>query len=220
MQRVRRLRAIVAIAAVGVLAVAGLAGCRSEPNVAAYVGDTRFTEKQINEVVDEVADRVNEGRLGGVRQNVVSWLVLGDLGRRVAAEQQVSIPPVDVVGAAEQAQLPADTKLAKAFAEWVTVGTALLQVAPDSQPSQADLRAIFESLVDQGQVPEGTTFEMVASQLITPDTAKLVGLRNLLSEAAEQHKLAVNPRYRPLNVALGDIPFPLALEASAVSDVR
>ena len=41
-------------------AVTGLVGCRSDPTVAAYVGDTRITEDRVDEVVDAVVSVVAE----------------------------------------------------------------------------------------------------------------------------------------------------------------
>ncbi|HCT81584.1 MAG TPA: hypothetical protein DGT23_34420, partial [Micromonosporaceae bacterium] len=45
---------------VGALAVAGLAGCRSEPGVAAYVGDTTITEDRVTQVYDDAQAKLDE----------------------------------------------------------------------------------------------------------------------------------------------------------------
>jgi hypothetical protein len=54
-------RARVALAAaLTVLAVVTLAGCRSVPNVAAYMGDRTFTEDSVNRVVDQFMVQVEQ----------------------------------------------------------------------------------------------------------------------------------------------------------------
>ncbi len=48
-----RARRLIAVASVAVGLVA-LSGCRSEPGVAAYVGDHRITEDAVTEIIDDV----------------------------------------------------------------------------------------------------------------------------------------------------------------------
>ena len=52
-------RRSVIVAVLVLLAGLGFAGCgRAQPGVAFYIGDTRYTEKQIDEIVDEIAAAV------------------------------------------------------------------------------------------------------------------------------------------------------------------
>jgi hypothetical protein len=215
----RLARRAAGLAVLLLLAGLGLAGCRSQPGVAAYVGTTEYSEEQVEAIVDEVRDQVVEGRLGNVRRDVLSWLVLSDLGRRVAAEQRITVPAPDYQGIAEQARLPAGTALARAYADWVAVANTLIQRVQPVPPTEADIRAIYDVLRDSGRLPEGMSLQEVAAQVNNTGTAQLVGLRNLLAQAAARHELTINPRYRPLTVSLGELPLPLAAGSDAVTEL-
>lgn len=96
--------------AVGLVA---LAGCRSEPGVAAYVGDHAVTEDAVTAIIDDA--RVNnpapteedaampgqQPRLPG-RSEVVSVLVLNEVCERVSAAENYR--PQNVVDPAQIAQ--------------------------------------------------------------------------------------------------------------------
>ena len=81
MQRARRLASMVVVAS---LTVAGLSACRTEPSVAAYVGDSgRVTEKRVQQVWDDAQTALTDaGAPGGVpisRGDIVKTLVSADV---------------------------------------------------------------------------------------------------------------------------------------------
>jgi outer membrane murein-binding lipoprotein Lpp len=234
MQSGRRL-AIVAV--LGILGVLVLSGCRSQPRVAAYVGNTRYTEAQVDKIITnaqqlptanlpEDKKRQVESQkqqiladMGTLRRDVVSALVLGDLGRRIAADRHVDVPPVDYAAFADQFQALSGAELTRVQADWIAVATALVQTVQPKSPTEADIRAIFNALRASNRLPAGATLQDVAAAYDNARTRQVVGLRDLMAEAARQQQVTINPRYRPLTVSLGDVPLPLAVGSDVVTDV-
>ncbi|MFD6652354.1 SurA N-terminal domain-containing protein [Micromonospora chalcea] len=101
----RARRSLVAVS-VAALAALSLAACgRSAPDVAAYVGDTRYSVERVDAIYDDAqrqyADAVRnqapqtpspeELRSPVTRQDVLNLLVALDLGKRVAAEKGLQV---------------------------------------------------------------------------------------------------------------------------------
>jgi hypothetical protein len=221
-------------ALVAVLALAGglaLTGCgRAQPGTAAYVGETRYTERQIDTIVDEIRSSASGNQLPNPRATVVGWLVMADLGRRAAEERSITIPASDYDLLAEQTGLPSDSATVRAVADWAAVYNAIARrVTTDQQagpvtPSDEDLREIYEVLHADPRL-EDLTFEEVAAQLRQiPEVAISVAVRNALREAAAKHRLVVNPRYRPLVAnlplagELNNLPLVLAVGSDLVAE--
>jgi hypothetical protein len=101
-----RIRLAAAAASAG-LVLAALAGCRLEAGSAAFVGPTRITDARVDEIVKQVQPHIREGQTGGIRQQVVAWLALGEAGRRYARAHNVTVGPRDLGAFAQQANLPA-----------------------------------------------------------------------------------------------------------------
>jgi hypothetical protein len=234
MQSGRRL-AIVAV--LGILGVLVLSGCRSQPRVAAYVGSTRYTEAQVDKIITNLQQfptanlpedkrQQIEGQkqqiladMGTLRRDVVSAMVLGDLGRRIAADRHVNVPQVDYAAFADQFQTLPGAELTKVQADWIAVATALVQTVQPKPATEADIRAIFNALRASNRLPAGATLQDVAAAYDNARTRQVVGLRDLMADAARQQQVTINPRYRPLTVSLGDVPLPLAVGSDVVTDV-
>jgi hypothetical protein len=235
-----------------------LSGCgRERPGTAAYVGTVRYTESQVERIVTEATDaasdaaaafaeskadqadrqqaadaarttvreRIDTARL---RQSVVSWLVLIDLGRRIAAERSVALPVPDEEGAPIEdtglapGTLQPGTRALRLFAEWSTVSDALLrQVSPQPEPAtDAELASIldgFRWLKDDRA--ELTVNDLRAQMAIAPQLNRLVALRKLFAEAAQKHHVEVNPRYRPLVAQVAGVPLTLSVGGGTTADL-
>jgi hypothetical protein len=217
MQRVRR---VALVAALAVLGVASLAGCRSQPTVAAYVGTMKITEAQVNRIVDSVKSQLPAGQLGTYRQRVVSWLVVGELARRLDRERGYPLEPldrqqyVDLAGQADPKVPALDdgrnlSRMAQVHGDWYAAVSALLGKAQPAQPTEEDKHAIFDYALARGELPAGTRYEDVIGSLNVAQVAPFIGLRNELRDAATAAHLSVNPRYGPLVLSLNGVPLPL-----------
>ncbi|GLY25335.1 hypothetical protein [Micromonospora sp. NBRC 101691] len=212
-----RARRLVAVASVAVGLVA-LSGCRSEPGVAAYVGDQRITEEAVTRILDELRDDAaastpeqpapdqpagqpgapGEQRLPS-RGEVVSTLVLGDVCKRLSADKgyrpQTQVPVEQV---SQQLGYPTDTTYPQRVAELYTC----LSGVPSGQPvapSEQEMTDLVEAGKAAGAIPAEVTVEQAATQLDGEQLRTALATRNALAEAVEGYDVTVNPRYRPLS---------------------
>ncbi|WBB88674.1 hypothetical protein [Verrucosispora sp. WMMC514] len=210
-----RARRLVAVASVAVGLVA-LAGCRSEPGVAAYVGDHRITEDAVTEVIEDVqaknptpaeGDEVPPGQeppLPGqepqlpARSQVVSTLVLSEVCERVSADEgyrpQNQIDPAQV---AQGIGLSPETGYVRQVAELYTCLSGIPIGAPVA-PTEQELTELVEAGKRAGAVPPEVTVEEAAAQLDGDQLRQALANRNSLREAVDTYDVTVNPRYRPL----------------------
>lgn len=98
----RRLAAIVAVS----LLVVGLASCRSDPSVAAYVGDKQITLDQIDNYYDQAAkdsltSEVVSQRSSEIKPWLVSMLVYTSLLKEAAAQNHVTVSAGQIAQAKE-----------------------------------------------------------------------------------------------------------------------
>ena len=133
MQRARRFASIAVVAS---LAVAGLSACRSEPSVAAYVGDSgRITEARVQEVWDDARKALTEataaqpaadaaGPAAGPaampisRADIAPTLVSADVLAQTAQRQNVTLPGTLPLGDyATQLRLPQSAEYVRLYAE-------------------------------------------------------------------------------------------------------
>lgn len=216
MQRARRL---VSIAVVASLAVGGLSACRSEPSVAAYLGPTgRITEKRVQAVWDNAFAATRDQAAGQpqasaapaalpiTRGDIVRTLVSSDVLAEVAKRESVTLPADLPLGDyATQLRLPQDAEYVRLYAESDALIRALRTkvqaTAPD--PTDADLRLVYDVLVSALELPAGTTFEQFKAQL-PAENLQLVktatAVRNEVAEVTDTMKITVNPRYQPLGI--------------------
>ena len=102
--QIRRLTA----AAVAGLALVGLAGCRTAPNVAAYVGDTQVSVAELESAVDDrLADPAIEEFAGQnpeqYTRQVLSQLVQDEVHTAAAERYDVEVTPAEVRDRLDQA---------------------------------------------------------------------------------------------------------------------
>ena len=213
-------RRSVLVAVLVLLAGLGFAGCgRAQPGVAFYIGDTRYTEKQLDAMVDEIRAALPDIDASDLRDNAVNGLVLRDLAQRAAEEKSVAVPTADYAGTAQRLRLPENAKLTRVLAESSAAANALVAVAAPVPATDKDLRDIYEVLAEAAGDQQLKPYDEVA-QLLRADAflPKVLGVRDLLVEQAEMVGVEVNPRYLPLTASLGEVPVPLTDGIGTVVD--
>ncbi|WBB77448.1 hypothetical protein O7606_14245 [Micromonospora sp. WMMD882] len=211
-----RARRLVAVASVAVGLVA-LAGCRSEPGVAAYVGDQRITEDAVTRILDELRTEATgapspeqpaeqPGQPGGApagptlppRGQVVSTLVLGEVCERLSAEKgyrpQAEVPVEQV---SQQLGFPTDATYPQRVAELYTCLSGVPSGEPVA-PTEQEMADLVAAGKRAGAIPPEVTVEQAATQLDGQQLRSALATRNALAEAIDGYDVTVNPRYRPL----------------------
>lgn len=216
MQRARRLASIVVVACLG---VGGLSACRSEPSVAAYVGDSvKVTETRVQEVWDNASAELTRAvaeqpdapdgaaTMPITRAEIVRTLVGHDVLADVAKREGVTAPAdLALSDYATQLRLPPTTEYVRLYAETDGLLRALrakVQAgAPDA--TEDDLRQVFNVLLTSGEVPAGTTFDQFKTQLPAENLALVktaAAVRKEVAELTDTLDITVNPRYQPLSI--------------------
>jgi hypothetical protein len=207
--RVRRLAGLVAVLVAG----SALTACRSQPDVAAYVGDRKVTTAQVDAIVQGVnaeADRrlaafararaTDPGTLPPpiVRTTgteIVSLIVLADLGHRVIAERGLSPRPAPADTIAETFGLPPTDPYVVLWADYLS-GLQSVAAAEQARPltdDEADL------LYDAGASDPDADYDDAVYHFKTQvNLGPLFGARRRLAAAMEGADVSVNPRYGPV----------------------
>lgn len=218
MQRVRRLASIVVV---GCLGVGGLSACRSEPSVAAYVGDTaKITETRVQEIWDNtsaeltsaVAEQADPAAgtpaMPITRADIVRTLVGHDVLADVAKREGATVPgDLPLSDYANQLRLPPTAEYVRLYAETDGLLRALRTKvqATAADPTDDDLREVYSVLLGAGQVPAGTTFDQFKTQLRPEDLALVktaAAVRKEVAELTDTLDITVNPRYQPLSISV------------------
>ncbi|MEV0714342.1 hypothetical protein [Asanoa sp. NPDC050611] len=220
MLRARRIASIVVVAALG---LGGLAACRSEPSVAAYVGDRRVTEDQVTQVFDgagagaSASPAAEEQQQPGTeptrspgpavsRQQVVDLEVSLDLGRKVAAEQGVQpMAAVTAEQVATELGVPATSEYAKDYTEWVNLSQAIFAKLGTNVPAVTDeqLRGVYDALVKVDAIEAGFDLAQIKQAFGNGEfVAAAYQLTGMLEKAATTSDTTVNPRYLPLSAPM------------------
>lgn len=221
-ERVTRMRArrLFAAASVAALAALSLAACgRSAPDVAAYVGDTRYSVDRVDEIYADAqaqyADAVRgqraatgatpapeELRSAVTRQDVLNLLIAVDLGKRVVAEKKIAVKDeVSPEQLQAQLQMPASAEYAKLWGEWVDISGALQQELPPADLSDDAIMAVYQAIAKTGAIRSGLSVDQVKQAFgeggfVRSATALSAALR----EEADKVDTSVNPKYGPIGV--------------------
>jgi hypothetical protein len=191
---VRSYRRFTTAVVLGALVAVSLASCRSAPNVAAYVGSTRFTEAEVDKLVKGAGT-------GVTRELVVETLVLDQTCKNFATEKGFKPNTANGEQAARQEPITQDSAFAKVRKSmW-----SCIYGAPQAtgEPSEEDLRYAYQSLTDLGLLKPGTTFEQISPQLAQDQQmAGSLAFRRVWLDAAARQHISVNPRYRALTYQL------------------
>ncbi|GIF12414.1 hypothetical protein FHX34_10449 [Actinoplanes teichomyceticus] len=214
------------------LALAGLSACRSEPAVAAYVGDTRITEKRVQDIWDDAraaftrnpaasapatdpetgalnapASGTDPAALPITRADIVNVLVSRELLNRVAARHNVTVPAdlaYDQI--AGKLRLPENAEYVRLYTQYIALLSVVEQSVQRPAPlTDDDLRDIYQRFGANGALDAGTTFESFRSTLPEQAVQQLqaaVTVRTEVREIAEPLDVTINPRYQPLEIGL------------------
>ena len=175
-----QIRRLTAATAAG-LALAGLAGCRTAPNVAAYVGDDQVTVSELDSAVDDrmedpaIAGFVGEDRASYSRQ-VLSALVQDEVHDAAAEKYGVEVSDAEVRDRLD-----------------------LIFAGQDEEQAYA-------SLASQG-ISREDAFAIIRQQLIRLDIAEEEGLADPLSDDALQERYQQTIA-NPTSIPLGYITVP------------
>ncbi|WP_213452834.1 hypothetical protein [Rhizomonospora bruguierae] len=206
-----RLLAVVASAAV---ALAGLTACRSDPQVAAYVGDRVYSVAEVQRIYDQAgralaealqaSGRTDEVPLSITRVHVVQTLVGRDVLRAVAQERQLSPVEVPVEQAAQALNLPSQAEFAAVYAEYQGYLQAV-ETRVEPKASDADLRDVYDRLRAAGLEEAQQPFAQWSATLSEQNremVGRTVATRDLLRPEIEKQRVAINPRYSPTEITL------------------
>ncbi len=202
-------RALVAAAAAA-LVVTVLTGCRSDPRVAAYVNGKTITEAQVDSMVADARTAAQRNAAqaqtaGGTAEHVpsraeaVSVLTTQEIARQTLADKNLTKAQVDPGQVAQQFGVPVGSSYAGALTDIVAGIIALANaVGNNAQPSDAELRDVYDRAVAKGLAAPGT-FEQVKPQLLQVNgLPQDISVRNELATSAAHTGVTVNPRYAPL----------------------
>ncbi|MFI9641902.1 hypothetical protein ACIG87_17855 [Micromonospora sp. NPDC051925] len=215
--RARRLIAAASVAALGVLS---LTACgKASPDVAAYIGDSRYSVDRVDAIYADAqtryAEAVRQGaaqagqtpapeqlRAGVTRQDVVNLLVSIDLGKRVVAEKGLQVPDqITPDQLAEQLQMPAQAEYAKLWGEWADLFAVLSQQLPPADLSDESVMAVYHAIEKTGGIEAGLSVAEVRQLFGDGGFVRSASaLSAALEEQADKADVEVNPRYRPLGV--------------------
>jgi hypothetical protein len=221
----RSARRLAALLVCGLLGLSALAGCRSDPAVAAYVGDTEITQERVDEVVDALRATFTEQieanieRLEGTaqedtiadfrrqstedlnaellrtRDQVVIFLILIEAVNQYAAAEDLTVPE------------PALDEAARALAP-LPEDHPYVQVVADylavSRAMEAAATPVEPSETDQREAyrnlrvsgePVDVPFEQVQPVLNVESLGLAVSVRDLLVSVVERADVRVQPGY-------------------------
>jgi hypothetical protein len=201
MQVVRRLATVAITAAVTVTA---LAGCRSAPSVAAYVGQGRIGEDRVSTVLDEARDNAitpatgQQGPPAIKRQDVVDTLVGLDVMREIARQRGLTPTALDPAQVGQAIGVKTNAEYVRLYGEYRGLLNAVGAAAKPAQPTEADLRDVYNRLTAGGANPNGASFEQFSTGISAQDRQTLaqnIGLRNDLQPQIAKLNTVVNPKY-------------------------
>jgi hypothetical protein len=203
-------------------AVGGLSACRSEPDVAAYIGKSRITQARVDAVyadaerklgtaVDQVRAQQSaspdasappvpdEVKLPITRSDVLTALIGSDVLSALGKARNVKPAEVQTAAVAQQLGLPADAEYVSIYSTYRGYLSALLNGATPGQVSNDELRQVYDRFKAGGGLgPSPVSYEDFSSQLQPQDKealARTVGLRDQLRTQTKDLNLSVNPRY-------------------------
>jgi hypothetical protein len=194
MHRVRRVSLLAVLAVTGALA---LSGCRSQPSVAVYVGDTKYTQKQVETLATELKS-IPEFKTGDARKLVTQWIVRRDVARKMLTDRRIALPEVKLQETAQSTGLPSSGDLVKLYAEYQAFNGAVQERATPAEPTDADYaelyrRAKLAGLVD-ANTPEAQFRQGLGEQNLQLFATNL-GIRNIYLDGIKKAHVTVNPRY-------------------------
>jgi len=187
--RSRRLTALVAVAALGLLA---LTGCRSDPQVAAYVGGTEITQAHLDSVFNGLYPSVSaelkaspEGQQR--RASVLQLMVMRQVLDRYVAKHQIVVATPDLTAALQDTNIPRTSEFATVYTRFKADQDAIRAAVKPTPATEQQKREAYAQSVG---FPE--TFAAAEPQLTDVEIA----VRKAVVDAIADADVRMNPRYR------------------------
>jgi hypothetical protein len=191
------------LALVAALATTSLAGCRSDPDVAVYLGTDTVTIDEVRAVAADLT--FAPAQRGQVTGYVLGSMIIREVGGRLAAQRSLPVlqqTSPDMV--AQYYDLPADAQIVTLVTDTqnilLALAAAVTPVAPDRDQQLAAFAALY--FPSGRPVSEQYTFEQIQYLLNRDSIGRMIALRRLLDEAVATSGITVNPRYAGLTYGL------------------
>lgn len=205
-------RRLLLAAALGLATVAALAGCRVEQGAALFVGETRITDSQVDEIVDSVPvelvtsdrSRMTSG-FSGIRSQVVEALAVVELGRQVADDTDRQ-PNTQVGSAArkswaEATGLPLDNAFVDLMGSAESYRELLRADATPEAPTEADVEAAAKNYATAtGQPLDDAMIGQLTGELNTDQGRDLIGQNRQINQYVADYQVTANPKYGKLAI--------------------
>lgn len=191
------------LALVAALTCGFLAGCRSDPTVAAYLGDGTVTIAEVGAfAADLPAAPAQRGQVTGY---VLGSMIIRDVGWRLVAQRGLTLSQATTADAvAQYYALPAGAPVVSLVTDTQNVLISLAGSVTPVEPDRDQQRAAFEALyfATGRPVSERYPFEQLQYLLNRDSIGRMIALRRLLDEAVAASGITVNPRYAGLTYGL------------------
>jgi hypothetical protein len=218
MHRARSLAARGRAAVLVLGAALALVGCADDPDVAAYVGDERLAESEVDRLIaDATAKAAGRQGVGAPsRSDVVITHVLGRLCADRQAKDGFPGREVTVAQISEIDSVPADSGYAQLRASTYTCLSGM-PVANAVLPTDADLQDIYDRAVSKGllDVPLSEIRDQLAAD---PSVQQAIAVKRMLTDLVDAGDVRVNPRYRPMEFRVSDLQTGQALIVAVVGE--
>jgi hypothetical protein len=201
MHRARRVSLLAVLALAGTLA---LTGCRSEPDVAVYVGGTTYSQKQVEAMAKQLKAIPNIPA-GDRHEAVTGWIVMRDVAKKIVAENKWPQPQVDTATLAAETGQPADSELIKLMAEYQAYNQALIGNVKPAAPTDAEYAELHKRFIAAGLMDASTDVATFRQRLQGDDlnlVSTRLGLQKMYTEGIKDARVTVNPRYSPAEATL------------------
>lgn len=204
MQRARRVALVAVLALFSTLVVAG---CRTQPGVAAYVGDLRIHESRVDEIGREARASAAPDEYVPTGAQIVATLVTLEVVRRLAGE--LTVAPVALTP--EELRLRLGAPAGEEYLAAVTQTEAYLRALVDravgdgvpGEPNDANAQDEYRRALALGAFTGDfagfkTTVSGIRDYRLV-EYREIAALRDQLVAAAQRYGVRINPRYRPVS---------------------
>lgn len=186
------------IAGFGLAAVAlvGMTACRSNPAVAAYVGDQTITEARVTQLVDGfVADAETAGQQveEPSRTAVVHLLVRDEVCRQL--QQKLGFPVTEPSIPAGENELLVIQAKANACQRGLPAGSPV-------QPTEQQAREVYDIGVRNGLYTAGQEAEAIPALMNNEGLAAAFGKKQGLEASVQEIPVTINPKYGAVELPL------------------
>jgi hypothetical protein len=192
---VRTYRRMAAVAVLGAVAAAALASCGLQPDKAASVGDTAFTEKQVDAAVKAAGGQ-------RTRSQVVQDMVIAESCKQYAKANNVTYDAAAVAKQLGEQGLGAGI-YQDVLATRTACMTAVTKDPAELAPTEAELHKLYDDVTKIDPSLLGTSFDQAKQQLLQNEqVTNAFAQQHAVTKVTKDQDISVNPRYRTLTMPL------------------